>query len=162
MSMAHSGQKKILIMGIGNTLLQDDGAGVHVTQGLRATAGKMPEVSIVDGGTLGLSLLPELENASDLIVVDAGEIGGRAGDIKVFENEAMDQQLSGKKSTVHELSMSDLLAAATLTGHQPERRALVAIQPASIEWGLEPTSDVRKAIPLAAELVNELARNWAS
>jgi hydrogenase maturation protease len=109
-----------------------------------------------------LSLLPELENASDLIVVDAGEIGGRAGDIKVFENEAMDQQLSGKKSTVHELSMSDLLAAATLTGHQPERRALVAIQPASIEWGLEPTSDVRKAIPLAAELVNELARNWAS
>jgi len=156
------GARKILIMGIGNTLLQDDGAGVHVAERLRASTESIPGVTIVDGGTLGLSLLPELEDTAALIVVDAGEIGEAAGEFRVFQNEAMDQQLSGKKSTVHELAMSDLLSAAVLNGHQPENRILVAIQPACIEWGLEPTAQVQKSIPVVCELVDEMARSWAA
>jgi hydrogenase maturation protease len=155
-------EKKVLIMGIGNTLLQDDGAGVHVTERVRAMTGSVPGVTIIDGGTLGLSLLPDLEDTAALIVVDAGEIGCEAGEYRVFENECMDHQLSGKKSTVHELAMSDLLAAASLSGNQPGRRALVAIQPACIEWGLEPTAAVQNAIPDVCDLVDGMARAWAA
>jgi hydrogenase maturation protease len=162
MSAASVNRKKVLIMGIGNTLLRDDGAGVHVTQTLREHHGPDPEIDIIDGGTLGLSLLPDVENAENLIVVDAGEIGGIPGEIKVFQNEEMDRQVSGSKSTVHELAISDLLDAATLTGRCPARRALVAIQPESCEWGLEPTEGVRSAIPRACALVEELASRWSS
>ena len=162
MNVNRSPKNRVLIMGIGNTLLQDDGAGVHVTEQLKKSNQLDGNTKFVDGGTLGLSLLPELEDASCLIVVDAGELGEKPGVIRVFENEAMDQQLSGKKSTVHELAMSDLLAAASLSGYQPQKRALIAIQPASIDWGLEPTPDVLKAIPKACEIVGYLARSWVS
>ena len=152
----------ILILGIGNTLLQDDGAGVHVIKQLRSTNESGQGVQIIDGGTLGLSLLPDLEDASCLIVVDAGEIGEKPGEIRVFENEEMDRQLSGKKSTVHELAMSDLLSAAALSGRCPDKRALIAIQPASIEWGLETTEDVSRAIPNACHLVEDMVRSWTA
>ena len=153
-------KKKVLIMGVGNTLLSDDGVGIHITDSLRPLAAKYPEILIIDGGTLGLSLLPEIEDAAALIVVDAGEIGGEPGEIRVFRNEEMDRQLAGKKSTVHELAVADLLAAASLSGRQPQERVLVAIQPASTEWGLAPTPDVQKAIPLARDLVGSMARDW--
>jgi len=153
--------KKVLVMGIGNTLLQDDGVGVHVTRALRSGSPHDLRVDFVDGGTLGLSLLPEIESADCLIVVDAGETGGRPGDIRIYENEAMDRRLSGRRTSVHELAMSDLLDAARLTGRGPARRALVAIQPSCTDWGLEPTETVREAIPRACGLVGELAARWA-
>lgn len=153
---------RILIMGIGNTLLQDDGAGVHVAQSLKSKSESVQGVTVLDGGTLGMSLLPEIENASCLIVVDAGEFGEEPGEIRVFEGEEMDHRLSGMSSTVHELAMSDLLSAATLTGNQPKRRALVAIQPLCCEWGLEPTDPVRDAIPRARAVVDQLVGSWAA
>ena len=61
--------RKVLVIGVGNTLLQDDGVGVHVTEALRAAA--ETELEIMDGGTLGLSLLPAVEDAHAVIVVDA-------------------------------------------------------------------------------------------
>jgi hydrogenase maturation protease len=160
MNYSKTDKIKVLIMGVGNTLLSDDGVGIHVTDSLRPLAARYPEISIIDGGTLGLSLLPDIEDAAALIVVDAGEIGGEPGEIRVFRNEEMDRQLAGKKSTVHELAVADLLAAATMSGKQPDERALVAIQPASTDWGLAPTPHVQKAIPLVRDLVESMARDW--
>jgi hydrogenase maturation protease len=153
---------RILVMGIGNTLLQDDGAGVHVTERLRGALQSAGGLQILDGGTLGLSLLPAIEDSGSLIVVDAAELGQPPGTIQVFRNEDMDRQLSGKKSTVHELALSDLLAAAAMNGRQPAERFLVAIQPQSTEWGLEPTPRVRECIPRACDLVTEIARELAA
>ncbi|NIP18280.1 MAG: hydrogenase maturation protease [Xanthomonadales bacterium] len=157
MNSATQGTGTILIMGVGNTLLQDDGVGVHVVESLRPWAERLPRISIVDGGTLGLSLLPEVESAAAVIVVDAGETGAEPGEIRVFRNADMDRQLSGRKSTVHEVAVADLLAAAQLSGHQPPERALIVIQPCSTEWGLAPTPAVHKAIPEARTLVTKIA-----
>jgi len=153
--------QRVLVLGIGNSLLQDDGAGVHVAESFKSRAKNFSCVDVVDGGTLGLSLLSELEDAQAIIVVDAAELGEAAGEIRVFEGKEMDRQLSGVSSTVHELALSDLLAAAALTGQRPEHRALVAIQPASTEWGLEPTQAVQAAIPRATGLVEALVTEWA-
>ncbi|MDH4108610.1 MAG: hydrogenase maturation protease [Gammaproteobacteria bacterium] len=152
--------RRILVLGVGNTLLRDDGLGVHVASHLRTREDIACRVTIVDGGTLGLSLLPEIEDSAGLIVIDAAELGEPPGAVRVFEERAMDQQLSGRKRSVHEVAVADLLAAATLTGQPPAARALVAIQPDSTDWGLEPTAAARASIEAAADAVSEIIERW--
>ena len=154
--------KKVLVMGIGNTLLQDDGIGVHVTELFKSTHEADPDISVLDGGTIGLSLLPEIEDADAVIIVDASEIGGQPGSMQIFRNAEIDQQLSGKKRTVHEVALSDLFSAAAIRGRCPSERALIAIQPASTELGLNPTPQVQAVIPQACEAIDTMTRGWLS
>jgi len=151
--------KKVLVMGVGNTLLQDDGIGVHVTESLKASYSTQ-DIDILDGGTIGLSLLPEIEDADAVIIIDASEIGERPGSMRIFRNAEIDQQLSGKKKTVHEVAVSDLFSAAAIRGRCPAERALIAIQPGSTELGLEMTADVQAAVPGACEAINSITHKW--
>jgi hydrogenase maturation protease len=150
----------ILVLGLGNRLLSDDGVGIHVVDALRAHLGNRKDVNLRDGGTLGLSLLPDIEAAGSVILVDAGEIGGVAGDIGCFEGFEMDRRMTGKKRTAHEVAAADLFDAAALTVGRPQQRALIAVQPQSTEWGLEPTEDVQRAIPEACARVISLIDRW--
>ena len=152
--------KKVLVMGIGNTLLQDDGIGVHVTELFKSTHDADPHVSVLDGGTIGLSLLPEIEDADAVIIVDASEIGERPGTMRIFRNREIDQQLSGKRRSVHEVALYDLFSAAAIRGRSPEQRVLIAIQPSSTDWGLEPTPDVKATIPMACEAISTMTNSW--
>lgn len=156
---------KVLVMGIGNSLLQDDGVGVHVIDALRTDFhGDWPhpgsEPRIIDAGTVGLALLPILEDADAVIVVDAAEIGLIPGALRVFHDRDIDRLLSGKRRTVHEVALADLFAAAALRGRSPARRALIAIQPGSTDWGLYPTPAVAAAIPRACGAVWALLKRW--
>lgn len=160
MLASNAAGKRYLVLGVGNTLLSDDGIGVHVVESLRSRQGLDPRVAIVDGGTLGLSLLPEIENADGVIVVDAAEIGELPGTMSVFENSDMDRQLAGRKKSVHEIAVADLLAAASIRGKTPADRALVAIQPASTQWGLEPSRRVQAAVPGAVEAITSIIERW--
>jgi len=147
-------------MGIGNTLRQDDGIGVHVTELFKSTHHSDPNLCVLDGGTIGLSLLPEIEDADAVIIVDASEIGELPGTLRIFRDGEIDRQLSGKRRSVHEVALYDLFSAAAIRGRSPEQRVLIAIQPASTEWGLDPTPDVKAAIPLACETIDTLTRDW--
>jgi hydrogenase maturation protease len=151
--------RRILVMGVGNTLMQDDGAGVHVTEWLRQSA-DAESLEIVDGGTIGLSLLPLLEDAEAVIVVDASEIGEPPGTVRIFRDAEIDRLLSARRRTVHEVALMDLFAAAAIRGRAPARRLLVAIQPACTEPGLDPTPPVRAATPHAGEMILSEARAW--
>lgn len=153
---------EILVLGLGNSLLSDDGVGVHVVDALRPELGTRKGVTLCDGGTLGLALLPDVEAAGSLILVDAGELNGAAGEIRCFEGEAMDAQLFGKKRTAHEVAAADLLDAAALTTGRPGKRVLIAIQPGSTEWGLEPTEAVRAAVPEACRTVLAYVERWSA
>ena len=109
---------RILVLGLGNTLLTDDGIGLHVIAALEQDVAKASAgpVVILDGGTLGLSLLPEIEAATALIVVDAANFGGAPGEVRVFDEAAMDAQLGAAKTSAHELALADLISAARLCG----------------------------------------------
>lgn len=152
----------ILVLGVGNTLLSDDGAGVHVVEALRERAAPdgQPRIAYLDGGTIGLSLLPDIEDAAAVIIVDAAELGASPGTVRCFVGPEMDAQLKGKKRTAHEVAVADLMAAAELGGRLPDKRALVAIQPASTEWGLAPTAAVTQALPQASAAVLALVERW--
>jgi hydrogenase maturation protease len=162
MSAFKKNSERILVLGVGNTLLSDDGIGIHVTETLRHKNGFGTHVTIRDGGTIGLSLLPEIEDADRLIVVDAARINGPPGTVRTFENEHMDAHLSTARSTVHEVALADLLDAATLSGTAPKIRALIAIQPEYTRWGMEPTEAVRAAIPAACNAVCDVVERWSN
>lgn len=162
-----SNSATILVLGLGNTLLSDDGVGVHIVGVLQRSvdecgnvSAEHGNVSFVDGGTIGLNLLPDVEAAGGVILVDAAEIGATAGTLALFEGAAMDAQLGGKKRTAHEVAAFDLIATASMLGRCPDRRALVAVQPQSVSWGLEPTAPVAAAIPGACQMVRDIVRRW--
>ncbi len=148
----------MLVVGIGNILLRDDGVGVHVVRALQAgpEMGPLPPgTRLVDGGTLGLDLLPMLEESGIAVLVDAVELGREPGSIAVLEGDRLAGMLD-RHFSPHQVGVADLLATARLTGRLPRRVALVAIQPGEIAVGLGPTPAVRAAIPAAAEVVRDL------
>jgi len=152
---------KILVLGIGNTLLSDEGAGVHVLDAL-AAGGPLPaDVELLDGGTLSFTLAGPIQDAAALIVVDAAQINARAGEWKLLQGPDMDAFLLGnRKSSVHEVGLTDLRAIAILAGHWPARRAMFAIQPQFMDWGEQPTPEVAAAVPEVAAAIRALILRW--
>jgi hydrogenase maturation protease len=153
----------IVVLGVGNTLLTDDGVGVRVVQALAedaAESGDARPIIYHDGGTIGLALLPLIEDAHSVILVDAANFGGALGEVRRFEGEAMDALLRAKRSTPHEIAVSDLIQTAELIGAKPPRRALVAIQVGDVTLGAEPQPVVKAAEPIARAEVRDLITAW--
>lgn len=152
---------KTLVLGIGNTLLTDEGIGVHVLQALEPELANWPDVTLLDGGTLSFTLAGPIEDADALIVVDAANIKTKPGEWTLLKGQEMDAFLmSNRKASVHEVGLTDLRAIALLAGHWPERRAMLAIQPDVIDWGEQPTPAVAAAIAPACAAIVEQIRAW--
>jgi hydrogenase maturation protease len=143
-----------LVLGIGNVLLRDEGVGVHVVRALIDEATGSDATRIVDGGTLGLDLLPMIEDAAAVVMIDAVDLRAAPGTVDVLRGDALHGALARHVSP-HQVGVGDLLAVARLGGTLPERVALVAIQPAAIEIGLELTPAVASAVPVAVALVRD-------
>lgn len=153
---------KTIILGVGNTLLSDEGVGIHVLEALAKSS--LPQegvVDLIDGGTLSFTLAVAIEEADALIVVDAAQLKSPPGTLRLFRGEDMDNFLRGnRKSSVHEVGLTDLMAIAQLTERWPQKRALVAIQPEKLDWGQEPTPPVLSAIPEACRQIEALVKEW--
>jgi len=156
-------QPKTLILGIGNTLLSDEGIGVHVLTDLEKSSSPVLEnVTTMDGGTLSFTLASPIENCDQFIVIDATELKSDPGTVKTFENQEMDEYItSGNKKSVHEVSLADVMSITMLSGHLPEKRALVGIQPQDIDWGEQPTEAVSAAIPRAISEIESILKRWS-
>jgi hydrogenase maturation protease len=145
-----------LILGFGNTLLGDDGAGVKLVELLRT---QLPHSAceFIDGGTMSFSLLSHLEAADAVLVIDAAELGESAGATRLLEDEDMDRFLmSARRRTVHEMGLTDLLDMARMRDRLPRRRALLCIQPAVIGW----SDTLSPAVQAAFVEASAQARGW--
>jgi hydrogenase maturation protease len=151
---------KTLILGIGNTLLSDEGIGIHVLAALQDKHPKIDNVEYIDGGTLSFSLAGWIEEADRLIVIDAAEFHQPPGAIRCLHNREMDQFLGLPRRSVHEVSLLDLLDIARLTECLPEPRVLIGIQAERIGWGEYPSPAVALAIPDAISQVEKLLQDW--
>ena len=149
-----------LILGVGNTLLRDEGAGIQVIQYLQRRHPMPPDVTCLDGGTLSFTLLTPLVAATHLIVVDAAELGAQPGTVHTFVDTAMDIFLGSRGRSGHAVGLKDLLDILRLTGSLPRRRALVGIQPQVLGWGDRLSQAVAAAIPQAAQRVLDLIHGW--
>ena len=125
-----------LVLGIGNLVMSDDGIGVRVVQQLAVRYRFPAGVRILDGGTLGLDLLPQLEGVERLLVVDAVETGREPGSLVRLAGEDVPIVLETKVSP-HQMGLKDLLAVAMLQGFAPREMVLLGVQPALLEMGME-------------------------
>jgi len=139
----------------------DDGVGVRVIQELETRYQLPQNVSLVDGGTLGLALLPYFGADKKMLLVDAAELGERPGTVRMLQGEECITQLDAPKS-VHDLGLSDLLAAARLTGCFPAEMIVWCVQPGAIQLGTELSKPVADRIGWLAQEIARQLRSWGA
>jgi hydrogenase maturation protease len=150
---------RILVLGIGNVLMNDDAAGVRVVQAL-ADKYVFPEnVTLLDGGTLGLDLLPYLEEIDRLLVIDAVETGSATGTVVRLTGDDIPLALATKVSP-HQMGLKDLLLVADLQGNSPAEMVLWGVQPGSIEMDIELSPEVAAALTVLQDRVIEELAAW--
>lgn len=157
-----SDSEEILVLGLGNTLREDEGAGVHTVRHLANHYPDTAGMRFLDGGTGGLQLVGELVDAVGLIVVDAANTGAEPGAVRLYPDSAMDRFVARRRGwSVHDAGLPDMLVAARLMPEGiPPWRALVTLEPAGFEWQEHPSEPVAAAIPRAAEAVWRHAARW--
>lgn len=149
-----------LVLGFGNVLLGDDGAGVKLMERVRDELGAQ-SAQFVDGGTLSFSLLPYIEATNSMLVIDAANIEGEPGSLALYEGLAMDGFLkSTRRRTVHEVGVIDLMDMARVQNCLPGQRALLCIQPWRIEWNEALSQIVSNALPAAVRQAAALLQRW--
>lgn len=152
---------KTLVLGIGNTLLADEGAGVHAMQFLKDRY-DLPDTEFLDGGTQSFTLAEAIAEATNLIIFDAAELDSKPGSVRVFEGTDFDDFLLSGCRSVHEIGFADLMDITRLMDCVPENCALIGIQPECVDWGDRPGQAVRDAIPEAAAEGAALISKWMS
>jgi hydrogenase maturation protease len=130
----------LLVLGLGNVLCGDDGLGAIAVHLLRRRYRVPDGVVVLDGGTLGLSLLPTLEQAHEAILVDAIRADGPPGTFVRLEGDDVAPAVAARLS-VHQVGVLDLLEAARWRGRYPSRLVLLGLVPESIDLGLVRTED---------------------
>jgi len=159
MSLRTGTDPLVLVLGIGNLVMSDDGVGVRVVQQLQREYRFGENVEIMDGGTLGLDLLPKLEGIDHLIVVDAVETGRKPGTCVRLTGEELPVALETKVSA-HQMGLKDLLSVARLLGHSPGEMVLIGVQPGSIEMDTELTAVVEAKVDVLARMVLDELASW--
>jgi hydrogenase maturation protease len=148
----------MLVLGIGNPLLGDDGFGVEVAQRLEA-ANELADVEIIDGGTQGLYLLPYLQGRSHVIVADAIAFGGKPGEIVKLNADQIPARLQAKISE-HQISFQEVMALMQLLGEQPQEFVFFGVEPKSNEWGDGLSPEIAAAVEPVIEKIKEQIAVW--
>ncbi|ACS86307.1 HyaD/HybD family hydrogenase maturation endopeptidase [Musicola paradisiaca] len=138
----------ILVLGIGNILLMDEGVGVRLVEELERRYRFTPAIDILDGGTSGMELLESMAGRDHLIVADAVLTGKPAGSVSVLRDGEV-PALFTRKLSPHQLGLADVLMALQLTGEFPRQLTLVGVEPALLESGIGLTETVECALEKA-------------
>jgi len=146
----------ILVLGIGNVLLTDEGIGVRALKEIERRYTFPANVELLDGGTSGIELLRHIRNRDCLIIIDAMKCGQAPGTVVRVEGNDVPAAFLTRISP-HQLGLSDLLAAAMLTDELPKNLVLYGVEPESIDIGLDLTETVEASVEkLTGAIVDEL------
>jgi hydrogenase maturation protease len=148
---ATNSPQKIIILGVGNILLSDEGVGVHVVNELM----KMdlpPEVSVVEGGTDGFRLLNVITEADRLIVIDSVKGGAEPGSIYRFDINEVRNCPPGFMTSVHQIGILEVINLSELIGKKPHT-TVIGVEPKSFEMSLELSPEIKAKIPRIIELI---------
>jgi hydrogenase maturation protease len=157
---------KVLVLGLGNMLLKDEGIGAHIAQQLHKR--KLPgNVEVIDGGTAGSDILLRQQGVYKLVVIDAVRAGEKAGTIYKAQFKAKEKdklnQLFGEdkefKISLHQVGLIGALAAAERIGREPSEIVIIGVEPKQIDYGLELTEEVKQKIPAIINTVLEEIKN---
>jgi hydrogenase maturation protease len=146
-----------IVLALGNRIRSDDAVGLLALQCLERDARVNASVTLVEGGTKGLELVPYISGASRLLVLDA--VNGEARPGTVLRMQREDFRLLPGSGSVHELALADILNALRVLDQEPQETVLLGVQPATTELGISLSPSVEAAIPALVEAgIAELAR----
>lgn len=149
----------ITVLGVGNILLTDEGLGVHVVNELHSEYTFTPSINLLDGGTMGMELLGYMKGTKKLLLVDAINGGEAPGTVYQFLHQEVENYFT-EHISVHEVGMQDILRIHALQEEPLEDAAVVGVEPASLEVGLEVSPEVRNALPDVKKRVLEQLKVW--
>jgi hydrogenase maturation protease len=149
MSLSH----RKAILGLGNLLYQDEGFGIHALRAIQEALPVAEEVEFVDGGVLGMNLLPLVEESSHLLVLDAVDAGQLPGTVLELQGEQIPMFTAARLSE-HQVGFQEVLALARFRGNLPARLHLIGVQPQDLHSGIGLSQAVASALP---EVVNRAA-----
>ncbi|MBF0209435.1 MAG: HyaD/HybD family hydrogenase maturation endopeptidase [Desulfamplus sp.] len=144
--------EQIMVLGVGNILYSDDGFGIRVVERLESEHRFPNNVTIVDGGVLGVNLLGVISGADRLIVVDTILNRGKPGDIHRLEGDEIPNRILGKNS-MHQVDLLEALSLCRLIGKAP-KTVIIGVEPQDIETlNPELTPTIAKQIDSVIELI---------
>ena len=145
-------QQKVVIIGMGNVLMQDEGIGVRVVEELENRYHVPDGVDIIDGGTTGMGLLEPIRECDALVVADAVNTGAPVGSLVRIANDDIPAFFQTKLSN-HQLGLSDILGLLTLQGQKPGHIAIIGMVPHSLEQKLGLTAEAEQAIDTMIDMI---------
>ncbi|MBP2634990.1 MAG: hybD 1 [Firmicutes bacterium] len=151
--------EKVVVLGVGNILMQDEGFGVRTIEELSRRYVFPDNVEVLDGGTLGMELLRFIDGADRLLIIDAVNGDGQPGTCYQFSNEEVKSYFK-KKVSMHELGIQDVLTALELLEKPVNDVVILGVQPAVIDVGLELSPVVQATVPPTVESVIDVLDSW--
>ncbi len=149
----------IVLLGVGNILLTDEGFGVHVVNQLREDYVFNPPITILDGGTMGMELLTYMRGMTKLLLVDAINGGDRPGTVYEFPHEEMNTYFT-EAISVHEVGMQDILRIRALQEDPLEDAVVIGVEPESLELGLDLSETTQVAVKEVKERILAVLASW--
>jgi len=144
-------KKPILILGIGNLLLKDEGVGVHVVNKIKDMP-LPPDVEVMDGGTMGIDLLYYIEGREKVVVIDTAKAGDPPGTVYRFTDNELAEKREFLRSA-HGIDFSDVVKTAKMLGTKPDEIIFIGVEPEDMNEGLELSPLIEKRIPFIIKLV---------
>jgi hydrogenase maturation protease len=150
-----------VVLGVGNILNRDEGLGVFAVRALDGLLGEEAGavVDLIDGGVLGLDLLPLVERCSHLLLCDAVNVGAEPGSVVELHKEEI-PMFAGVQMSQHQVTMQEVLGLAAIRDRLPEHVHLVGVQPADLSIGLGLTPVVEAALPAVLERALAVLETW--
>lgn len=143
----------VAVIGLGNPLMSDDGAGLTLWKAVKESRDWDNRVLFEDGGTSGMMMLPLVEDARAVVFLDAARTGAAPGTVIVRRDDEIPAWFSQMLSP-HQIGLKDVLGAAQLRGFMPEKIALIGIEAESIDFAYKLTDTIQAAIPEATEIAS--------
>ncbi|MFN6960627.1 MAG: HyaD/HybD family hydrogenase maturation endopeptidase [Rhodocyclaceae bacterium] len=149
---------KAVVLGVGNTILADEGVGVRVVEALAHDYQMPPDVAVIDAGTSSMEMLDDLSHLDFLLIVDAIAAGKAPGErVRLSGDEV--PVFFRRNLSPHGIGLSDVLASLEFLGAAPKEMVVLGVQPCSLELSTELTPTIAAQVPaLVAHIVDELSR----
>lgn len=151
--------KNVVVLGLGNILLKDEGVGVHIIEIFQERYDFPDDLDIYDGGTSGIDMIDFIANRDHLIIADAVKTGDPAGSIVILKDDDV-AAFFKQKISPHQLGVSDLLALLEVSNERPKEMTIIGVVPMDMGTGLEMSEPIRgqasKGADMLADILGEL------
>ncbi len=142
---------RAVVLGIGNTILTDEAAGVRAVEALERRYKIPADVLVIDGGTSGMEMIEDLSNLDFLIVIDVVKTGAAPGTVVKIAGDEI-PVFFRRKLSPHQIALPDVLASLELLDTMPKEIIVLGVEPISLELGMEMTPTIAQKVPLLAEM----------